>query len=86
MDQSEREVRTEVLLNQSEDEKKTLKSSLVALQNAYDEKEKVRMAEMIGKQRAEAELVKMKILIDKANNDLVESTNRAKVCMYDVVL
>ena len=86
MDQSEREVRTEVLLNQSEDEKKTLKSSLVALQNAYDEKEKVRMSEMIGKQRAEAELVKMKILIDKANNDLVESTNRAKVCMYDVVL
>ena len=79
MDHSEREVRTEILYSQSEEEKRTLKSSLVALQAAYDEKEKSRMSEMIGKQRAEAELVKVKTLLDKAATDLTESTNRAKV-------
>ena len=79
MDHSEREVRTEILYSQSEEEKRTLKSSLVALQAAYDEKEKSRMSETIGKQRAEAELVKVKTLLDKAATDLTESTNRAKV-------
>ena len=78
MDYTEREGRTEMLYVQGEEEKKTLRSSLVALQSAYDEKEKARLSEITLKQRAEADLVKYKAMMEKANFDLSDSTARAK--------
>ena len=78
MDYTEREGRTEMLYVQGEEEKKTLRSSLVALQSAYDEKERARLSEISLKQRAEADLVKYKAMMEKANFDLADSTARAK--------
>ena len=78
MDYTEREGRTEMLYVQGEEEKKTLRSSLVALQSAYDEKERARLSEIALKQRAEADLVKYKAMMEKANFDLSDSTARAK--------
>ena len=46
---------------QGEEEKKTLRSSLVALQNAYDEKERARLSEVALRQRADADLTKYKV-------------------------
>jgi hypothetical protein len=48
-------------LFQGEEEKKTLRSSLVALQAAYEEKERMRLTEISLKQRAEADLTKYKV-------------------------
>jgi hypothetical protein len=48
-------------LFQGEEEKKTLRSSLVALQAAYEEKERSRLTEISLKQRAEADLTKYKV-------------------------
>lgn len=46
---------------QGEEEKKTLRMSLVALQAAYEEKERMRLTEISLKQRAETDLNKYKV-------------------------
>lgn len=78
VDFSQREGQKEILHAQAEEEKKTLKNSIVALKAAYDEKEMQRLAELSSRKRAEGELAKMKSLMERATQDLAESTGRSK--------
>ena len=71
-------MKAEQLAAHSEEEKRTLRSSLVALKSAYEEKERERVSEMNAKKRMEAEWGKTKAAVDKAQNDLSLELARAK--------
>ena len=71
-------MKAEQLAVHSEEEKRTLRSSLVALKSAYEEKERERVSEMNAKRRMEAEWGKAKAAVDKAQTDLSLELARAK--------
>jgi len=77
-DLTERESRAEMVAAQAEEEKRTLRSTLVALKASYEEKDRDRVSEANARKRAEAELAKCRAAVDKAQADLSLELARSK--------
>ena len=77
-DLTERESRAELQAAHAEEEKRTLRTSLVALKATYEEKDRERVSEANARKRAEAELTKCRAAVDKAQADLSVELARSK--------